>query len=202
MEWSWLWSLIGLQSTVRLNGIVGLRWPWIRQPDFFYVVADFSKSCYCSVTGSCLTFVTPWTVAHQAYLSSTISWSLLKFKLVMLSNHLILCLYSFCLQSFPGSRSFPISWLFASGSQCTGALALATVLPVDIQGWFPLELTDLIPLLFKGLSRVFSNTTVQKHHLFGTQSSLCSNCNMCTWLLEKLYLDYLDLCWQSDISAF
>ena len=76
---------------------------------------------------------------------------------------------SFCLQSFPGSRSFPISWLFASGSQCTGALALATVLPVDIQGWFPLELTDLIPLLFKGLSRVFSNTTVQKHQFFGAQ---------------------------------
>jgi len=83
--------------------------------------------------------------------------------------------FSFYLQSFPASRSFPISWHFASGSQRTGALASATVLPVDIQCWFPLELTDLIPLLFKGLSRVFSNTTVQKHQFFGAQPSLWSN---------------------------
>ena len=134
-------------------------------------------------------FLTPWTVACQAYLSSTMYRSLLKFmsiESVMLSNHHIIYHPLLLLpQSFPASRSFPISWLFISGSQCTRALAPATVLPVDTQGWFPLELTDLIPLLFKGLSRVFSNTIVQKHQFFGAQSSLWSNSHICTWLLEK-----------------
>ena len=134
-------------------------------------------------------FLTPWTVACQAYLSSTMYRSLLKFmsiESVMLSNHHIIYHPLLLLpQSFPASRSFPISWLFISGSQCTRALAPATVLPVDTQGWFPLELTDLIPLLFKGLSRVFSNTIVQKHQFFGAQPSLWSNSHICTWLLEK-----------------
>ena len=69
--------------------------------------------------------------------------------------------FSFCPQSFPTSGSFPRSWLFASGAQSTRASAL--VLPVNIQGWFPLELTGLIFLLSKGLSRVFLSTTVWKH---------------------------------------
>ena len=76
-----------------------------------------------------------------------------------------------CLQSFPASGSFPMNWLFASGSQSLGALSSASVLPVNIQGWFPLGLTGLISLQSKGLSRVFSNTTVQKHQFFSTQPS-------------------------------
>ena len=81
-------------------------------------------------------------------------------------------LFSSYLQSFPGSRSFPVSQLFASGSQPIGASASAAVLPMNIQGWFPLGLTGLISWVSKGLSSVFSNTTVQKHQFFGAQPSL------------------------------
>ena len=88
-------------------------------------------------------FATPWTVACQAPLSSTISQSLLKLmsiESVMPSNHLILCCpFSSCLQSFPASRSFPVCRLLASGGQSIGASA--SVLPMNIQGWFPLGLT-------------------------------------------------------------
>ena len=93
--------------------------------------------------------------------------------------------FSSCLQSFPASGSFLMRQLFASGGQSIGASASAWLLPVNIQGWFPLRLTGLISLLFKGLSRVFSSTTVQKHQFFGTQSSLWSDSNIHTWLLEK-----------------
>ena len=91
--------------------------------------------------------------------------------------------FSSCLQSFPASGSFPVSWLFTSGSQSIAASA--SVLPVNIQGWFPLGFNGLISLLFKELSRVFSSTTVQKHQFFGAQPSLWSNSHICTWLLEK-----------------
>ena len=80
--------------------------------------------------------------------------------------------FSSCLQSFPASGSFLMSWLFTSGGQSIGASALATVLSMNIQGWFPLGWTDLISLQSKGLSRLFSNTTVQKHPFFGAQLSL------------------------------
>ena len=80
--------------------------------------------------------------------------------------------FSSCLQSFPASGSFLMSWLFASGGQSIGASATATVLPMNIQGWFPLGWTGLISLQSKRLSRVFSNTTVQKHQFFSTQLSL------------------------------
>jgi len=79
--------------------------------------------------------------------------------------------FSSCLQSFPASRSFPISPYFASGGQSIGISASASVLPMNIEDWFPLGLTGLT-LQSKGLSRVFSNTTVQKHQFFGTQLSL------------------------------
>ena len=120
-------------------------------------------------------FVTPWTAAHQASQSLTISWSLLRFMFiepVMPSNHLISVFpFSSCLQSFPASGSFPMSWFFALGGQSIGALASASVLLMNIQYWFPLRLTGLI-LQSKGLARVFSNTTVQKHQFFGAQLSL------------------------------
>ena len=83
--------------------------------------------------------------------------------------------FSSCLQSFPASRSLVVSRLFASGGQSFGALALASALPINIQGWFPLGLTDFISLQSKELSRVFFSSTVWKHQFFGTQLSLWSN---------------------------
>ena len=80
--------------------------------------------------------------------------------------------FSFCFQSFPASGSFPMSQVFPSGGQSIGVLASASVLSMNIQDWFPLGRTGLISLHSKGLSRVFSNTTVQKHQFFGTQLSL------------------------------
>ena len=102
---------------------------------------------------------------------------LMSIELVMLSSHLILCYtFSFCLPSFPASWSFPVSQFFASGGQSIGVSA--SVLPMNIQGGFPLGLTGLISLQSKGLSRVFSNTIVQKHQFFGTQLSLQPNSHM------------------------
>ena len=95
--------------------------------------------------------------------------------------------FSCCLQSFP-TGSFPMSCLFAWGDQGIGVSASASVLPMNIQGWFPLGLTGLIFLLSKWLSRVFSSTTVWRHQFFSSQPSLWSNSNICTRLLEKLQL--------------
>ena len=134
-------------------------------------------------------FVTPWIAAHQASLSITNSWSSLKLKSiepVMPSSHLILCCPLLLLpQSLPASESFPMSQLFTWGGQSTGISALASFLPKNIQDWFPLEWTGWISLQSKGLSRVFSNTTVQKHQFSGAQLSSQSNSHIHTWLLEK-----------------
>ena len=91
--------------------------------------------------------------------------------------------FSFCLQSFLTSGSFPMSRFFATSGQSIRAPTSASVLPMNIQGWFPLRLTSLISLQSKGLSRAFSNTTVQKDQFFSTQSSLQSHNH--TWLLER-----------------
>ena len=87
------------------------------------------------------------------------------------------------LQSFPASGSFPISWLFAPGGQ--SIRASASVLPVNIQGWYPLELTGWISLQSEGLSRVFSTITVRRHQFFGAQPFLLSSFHICMWQLEK-----------------
>ena len=132
--------------------------------------------------------VTPQTAAHQASLSFTISQNSLKLMSidsVMQSNNLILIPSSSCLQSFPASRSFPISRLFTSVGQSIGTSASASVLPMNIQGWFLLGLTGLISFQSKRLSRVFSNNTVQKHQFLGAQSTLWSNSHIHVWLLEK-----------------
>ena len=125
-------------------------------------------------------FVTPQTAALQTSLSFTISWSLLKLMSIELLSHPTISSsvthFSSGLQSFPASGSFPMSPLFASGGQSIETSALASVLPMNIQGWFPLGLT----LQFKGLSRVFSTTTVQKYQFFSPQPSY-----ICTWLWEK-----------------
>ena len=129
-------------------------------------------------------FVTPWTVTRQASLFLTISWSLPKFMfiaLVMLSSHLILWhpLLLPC-TIFPSIRDFssesavcirwPKYWSFSFS---------ISVLPMSIQGWFPLRLTGLISLLSKRLSGVFSSTTVRRHQFFGAQPSLLSSSHKC-----------------------
>ena len=147
----------------------------------------------------------PHGLSHQASLTFTISWSLLKFMsigLVMLSNHLILCcpLLLF-IHSFPALGSFPMSQLFTLGGQSIGASA--PVLLMNIQSWFPLVLTGLISLQSKKHSRVFSSTTIQRHH---TSSGLTLLCGPTLTSVHDYWknhsFDYRDLCWQSDVSAF
>ena len=99
---------------------------------------------------------------------------------------LLTALFSSFPQFFPASRSFPMSWLFTSCDQRIGTSALVSVLPMNIRGWFSLGLTDLISLQSKGLPRVFSSTTLQKHQFCVTQPSLWSNSHIHKWLLEKL----------------
>ena len=123
-----------------------------------------------------LLFVTPWTAARQASLSFTIFWSLLNSYPLNQWCHPTISFsvipFSSCPHSFPASGSFPMSQFFTSSGQSIGASASASVLPMNIQVWFPLRLTSFILLQFKRLSGVFSNTTVQKHQFFGAQPSL------------------------------
>ena len=91
--------------------------------------------------------------------------------------------FFYCPQYFPESGFFPMSWLFTTGGQSIGDSASS--FPMNMQDWYPLGLTSLISLQSKGLSRVFSSTTVQKHQFFGVQPSLWSNSHIHTWLLEK-----------------
>ena len=122
--------------------------------------------CCCSVTKLCPTLCSSWNAPGQTSLSFTICWRWLKLmsiESVMPSNHLTFCFpFSSYLQSFPTPGSFLVSWLFTSGGQSFRASVSASVLPMNIQDCFPLGLTVLISLLSKGLSRVFSSTTVHK----------------------------------------
>ena len=111
--------------------------------------------------------------------------------------------FSSHLQSFPASGSFPMSQFFTLDGQSIGVSTSPSILPMNIQDWFPLGRTGWISLQSKGLSRVFSNTTVTKHQFFGAQPSLWSNSHIHTWLLEKPQaFDYTDLYQQSNVSAF
>ena len=129
-------------------------------------------------------FATPWTTVLQASLSITNTWSLLKLmsiETVMPSNYLILCCPLLLLSAkFPSIRIFT-SEFFASSGQSIGASASESVLPMNVQDWFPLGWTSWISLQSKRLS----NTTVQKHEFFGSQLSLWSNSHIHTRLLEK-----------------
>ena len=135
-------------------------------------------------------FATPWIAARQASLFTN-SWSLLRLTSigsVMPSSHLILGRPLLLLpQSLPASESFPVSQVFAWGGQSTGASDSASVLEMNIQGWFPLGLIGLISLLPKGLSIQLwhPSTTIQKHQFLSIQPSLSLNSHICTWLLEK-----------------
>ena len=139
-------------------------------------------------------FQTTWTAARQAALSFTISQSLLKLmsiESVMPHNHLILCHPLLLPSIFPSIKAFsnesvlcirwPKYWSFSTSTSSWKSIQSFQ----NIQGWFPLGLTDLISLLSKGLSRVFSSTAVWKHQFFGAQPSLWSNSHIHTWLLEK-----------------
>ena len=134
-------------------------------------------------------FATPWIAGCQASLSITNIQSSLKLtsiESVMSCSHLIICVpFSSCPQSLAASESFPISQLFAWGGQSIGVSALASVLPKNAQDWSTLKGTDCISLQSKGLSRDFSNTTVQKHQFFCAQLSSQSNSHIHTWPLEK-----------------
>ena len=102
--------------------------------------------------------------------------------------------FSFCLQSFPVPGSFPVTRLFTMSGQSIGASASASALSMNTEDWFPLRLTGLIPLLFKGLSRVFPGTTVWRHQLFGAQPYVqLSHAYMITGKNQSF--DYINLCW-------
>ena len=154
---------------------------WVTNIQFSWV--DFS----CSVMSDSLLLhglqharpPCPWSTPGAYSNSCPLSW----WCHPVMSSSVVL--FSSCPQSLPASESFPMSQLFAWGGQSTGVSALASFLPKNTQGRSPLEWTGWIPLQSKGLSRVFSNTTVQKHQFFGTQLSSESNSHIHTWQLEK-----------------
>ena len=150
--------------------------------------------------------VTSWTAAHKASLSITITLNLLKLlpiESVKPSSHLILCHHLLHLPSiFPSTMVFANELALLNSWTNTGASALSSVLPMNVQGWFPLRVTGLISFLSKGHSRVFSSTTIGKHQFFSMQLSLRSNSHIYIWLLEYNTFDCMELCWDSDVSAF
>ena len=151
---------------------------WSSQIWYWYVVQSLSCVWF---------FVTE--LQHTRLLCPSLSCSLLKLvsiELVIPSNHLILSRPFLLMPSiFPSIKVFSTESILPIRWPCTGTSAIASVLPMNIQDWFPLGLTGLISFLSKGLSRVFTTTTVQKHQFFGAQHSLWSSSHICTWLLEK-----------------
>ena len=145
----------------------------------------------CSVAQSCQPLCDPMDCSTPVFpFTITISQGLLK-RICLLSRWCHPAIlssaipFSPCLQSFPASGFFPMIPLFASGGHSVEASTSASVLPMNIQGWFPLGLAGLISLQSKGLSGIFSNTNVRKHQFFSTQPSLWSNSHIYIWLLEK-----------------
>ena len=146
------------------------QWQMGRQKDW-YPLKDWEE--VSSVCQLCLIFATPWTAAHQASISITnsrspsnpcpLSWWC---NLTIFSS---VVPFSSCPKYFPASGSLPMSQLFASDGQNIGVSVSTSVFPVNTQDWYPLGWTGWISLQSKGLSRVFSSTTVQKHQFFGTQ---------------------------------
>ena len=159
-----------------------------------------------SVTKSCPTLCDPWIAAYQASLSFTISQSLHnscplnQWYCPTISSSVTL--FSFCLQSFPASGSFPMSQLFSPGSQSIGVSASASVLPVNIQGWFPLGWTGLISCSPRDSQESFPAPKFKRINslvlsfLYGQALTTVHGC------CKDHSLDDSDLCWQSDVSAF
>ena len=163
--------------------------PFVCFISFHSLITHFSSVQFSSVAQSCSTLCYPMNRStsglpvHCQHLEFTQTHA---HKVVMPSSHLILVIpFSSCLQSLPASGSFPMSQFFPSGGQTIGVLASALVRPVNTQDWSPLGWTGWISLQSKGLSRVFSNTTVQKHQFFSAQLSSQSNSHIHTWPLEK-----------------
>ena len=168
---------------------VGYRmWRWVAGPP---PDLDVPVWCWCSVPKSCLTFCNPM----ESMPGSPVLHYLPEFAQVHVHwvgeaikpSRPLLCPFwrQESLQSFPASGSFLMSRLFTSGGQSIGASASASVLPMNIQDWFPLGWTGLTYLQSKRLSRDFSSTTVWKHQFFTAQLSLWSNSHIYMWLLEK-----------------
>ena len=159
MQWVGLTQLLLLEIVLILNEYTFLSFLWLSKISVQFTRSVMSDSlwphgllharlhCPLPTPGACLN-----SCPLSRWCHPTISSSVAPF--------------SSCPQSFPGSRSFPMNGLFASGGQSIRASASASVLPMNIQGWFPLGLIGLISLLSKGLSRVFSSTTVWKHQFF------------------------------------
>ena len=181
-------------SVLRAHRLMLEGWDywWLWHPCFLIgqEIFRFSPSCHCySVVKSCLTLwaqklqharlpcpsLSPRVCPNSCPLSRWCHPNILS----------SVALFSSC--PLPQHESFPMSWLFTSGGQSTGASASTSVLPTNIQGWFSLGLT-LISLLSKGLSRVFSSTTIPMHQFFSVQPSLLSNSHICTGLLEKRFV--------------
>ena len=168
---------------------------WNLCPLHPYSVFLILCSCLRAYAQAVWLFATPRTVARQASLSITNSQSLLKLmsiESVMPSNHLILCCPLLLLPSiFTSIRVFSNESL---GDQSIEPSTSTSVLPINIQGWFPLGLTGVISLVQGTLSRVFSSTTILNHQFFSAQPSLWSSSHPHAWLLENHSSDYTDLC--------
>ena len=183
-----LYYRCGIWETKKLSNLDKVILPWLKmaRPG-----VNSSTPCnfVCSVTQSCPTLQPPDcstpgfpVLHHLPELAQTqVHWV----SDTIQSSHPLCVPFSSCLQSFPESESFPMSQFFVSGGPSIGASASGSVLPMNIQEWFPLGWTGWISLQSKGLSRVFLNTAVQKHQFFGSQPSLQSNSHIHTWLLEK-----------------
>ena len=155
---------------------------------YYFLYTGFSQFSSVQFLSRVRLFETPWIAACQTSLSITNSQSSLRLtsiKWVMPSSHLILDCPLLLQPPIPSSIRVFSSQLFAWGSQSTGVSASASVLPRNTQDWSPLGWIGWISLQSKGLSRVFSNTTVQRHRFFSTQLSSQSNSHIHTWPLEK-----------------
>ena len=172
------------QAAARLSIAASISLPWWRCCSVGQLCLTLCNPMDCSMPGLPVPHhLQEFALVHVHYTDDAIlSWVFCLDSTSISSSDTLI---SFCLQSFPSSGTFPMSCLFASDDQNTGASSAALVLPVTIQGWSPLRLTDLISLLSKGLSGVFSSTTVQRHQFFGVLPSLWSSSHNCTWPLGK-----------------
>ena len=186
------WSvLLWIDLSAYLSGLYPQFIWWSPKPQCDYTLRQSLSAQFSSVQllSHVRLFVTPWIAAHQASLSITNSWSSLRLTFIesvmppVISSSVVP--FSSCPQSLPASKSFPMSQHFTWRGQNTGVSAVASFLPKKSQGWSPLEWTSWISLQSKGLSRVFSNTTVQKHQFFSAQHSSQSNSHIHTWPREK-----------------
>ena len=176
-------KLMSVESVMPSNHLI-LCHPLLLLPSIFPSISESVHLLSCVRL-----FVTPWTAARQASLTITNTWSSLDSPPLSQPCHPAISSsvvpFSSCPQFLPASESFPMTQHFTWGGQSTGVSALASFLPKKSQGWSPSEWTGWMSLQSKGLSKVFSNTTVQKHQYFGSQLSSQSNSHIHTWPQEK-----------------